>query len=104
MAVVISAAGAHMQMDNETLTARVAGELACSFPKWPRHENSLVVKEKKATFSSTAGIDARRPDNRTPVNGLWLAGDYTRNGLPATLEGAVRSGLSCAHAIIDTTN
>ncbi|MDT8387329.1 MAG: hydroxysqualene dehydroxylase HpnE [Thiogranum sp.] len=102
VAVVISATGIHTQMDNDSLTSKVAAELAAAFRHWPAHQRSLVVREKRATFSSTTGIDAHRPDNRTAMPGLWLAGDYTCNGLPATLEGAVRSGLSCARAIIDS--
>ncbi|MEA2079632.1 MAG: hydroxysqualene dehydroxylase HpnE [Pseudomonadota bacterium] len=100
MAVVISARGWHSQMKTEELTQRVAAELATSFPDWPAHEQSLLIREKQATFSSRVGIDQIRPSNRTPVSGLWLAGDYTANGLPATLEGAVRSGIGCAQAIL----
>jgi uncharacterized protein with NAD-binding domain and iron-sulfur cluster len=61
-----------------------------------------VIREKRATFSCVTGVDSLRPPQRTPVSGLWLAGDYTDNGLPATLEGAVRSGLSCAVQIADS--
>lgn len=100
MAVVISARGCHSQMKTDQLTQRVAAELATSFPDWPAHEQSLLIREKRATFSSRVGIDQIRPANRTPVSGLWLAGDYTANGLPATLEGAVRSGIACAQAIL----
>jgi squalene-associated FAD-dependent desaturase len=102
MAVVISARGWHSQMKTEALTQRVAAELATSFPDWPAHEKSLLIREKRATFSSRVGIDQIRPANRTPVAGLWLAGDYTANGLPATLEAAVRSGIACAQAILNS--
>ena len=87
-------------MKTEELTQTVAAELATSFPDWPAHEQSLLIREKRATFSSRVGIDEIRPINRTPVSGLWLAGDYTANGLPATLEAAVRSGIGCAQAIL----
>jgi squalene-associated FAD-dependent desaturase len=100
MAVVMSARGAHAQMTGEALTKRIATELANSFPYWPAHRHSLLIREKRATFSSCVGIDQLRPANRTPVSGLWLAGDYTANELPATLEGAVRSGMACAHGIL----
>jgi squalene-associated FAD-dependent desaturase len=100
MAVVMSARGAHAQMTTEALTRRVAAELANSFPYWPAHRHSLVIREKRATFSSCVGIDQLRPANRTPLPGLWLAGDYTANELPATLEGAVRSGITCAQGIL----
>jgi squalene-associated FAD-dependent desaturase len=100
IAAVISARGRHSRMKTEALTQTVAAELATSFPDWPAHERSLLIREKRATFSSRVGIDQIRPANRTPVSGLWLAGDYTANGLPATLEAAVRSGIGCAQAIL----
>lgn len=99
VAVVISARGTHMYMDNDALCATVVAELAGIFPDWPAPRDSLVIREKRATFCSRVGVDDHRPPNRTPVRGLWLAGDYTDNGLPATLEGAVRSGIACAKAI-----
>jgi uncharacterized protein with NAD-binding domain and iron-sulfur cluster len=45
-------------------------------------------------------VDQYRPTPATGIDGLWLAGDYTDTGYPATLEGAVRSGLECARLII----
>jgi squalene-associated FAD-dependent desaturase len=101
MAVVISTRGEHMQLPAEGLTAQVAADLAGSFPRWPAYRHARVLREKRATFSARAGIDAVRPGNRTVVPGLWLAGDYTATGLPATLEGAVRSGEACAKAVFD---
>lgn len=101
MAVVISARGEHTGMTADAVTARVAGELGRAFPGWPAHRHSLLVREKRATFSARPGIDCIRPDNATALHGLWLAGDYTATGLPATLEGAVRSGIRCANAILE---
>jgi squalene-associated FAD-dependent desaturase len=60
----------------------VAGEL----PPWQ------VVRERRATFAATPAENARRPGARTPWRNLFLAGDWTATGLPATLESAVRSG------------
>jgi len=57
---------------------------------------SLVIKEKRATFSPGCGTAARRPGPQTPYPGLYLAGDWTSTGLPATIEGAVQSGHACA--------
>ncbi len=102
ISVVISGRGKHDRLDRETLTARIIEELAETFPAWPAPTAQLLVRDKRATFSSRAGVDAVRPGNRTPVEGLWLAGDYTDTGLPATLEGAVRSGVHCATSILES--
>jgi len=53
------------------------------------------VREKRATFSVAPG-QPPRPEPRTPIPGLFLAGDWIDTGLPATIEGAVRSGHSAA--------
>ena len=100
MSVVISGEGGHMNWDNEKLCHVISEELATHFPDWPKPSNSHVIREKRATFAATVDINKHRPETQTPVNGLWLAGDYTNNGLPGTLEGAVRSGLKCAQQII----
>ncbi len=100
MAVVISARGPHSRWDQKTLCEKVVDELASVFPRWPAPEDSLVVHEKRATFSSCVEIDRLRPGNKTPVGGLWLAGDYTDTGYPATLEGAIISGIRAAQGII----
>ncbi|MCW8919364.1 MAG: hydroxysqualene dehydroxylase HpnE [Gammaproteobacteria bacterium] len=100
IAVVISAEGEQDGWDHERLTRRVVAELARQFPHWPPPLSSRVIRERHATFECGVGVEARRPANATPVRGLWLAGDYTATGLPATLEGAVRSGVQCARQII----
>lgn len=100
MAVVISASGAHMDLDNKQLVQRVTRELANLYPDWPAPIATYVLREKRATFSCTPGITPLRPKNETPVKGLWLAGDYTDTSYPATLEGAVHSGLQCAKHVL----
>lgn len=59
-----------------------------------------VVTERAATFSIAPGIDQLRPAQQTSIKRLWLAGDYTQTGWPATMEGAVRSGYLAAGAIL----
>ena len=60
-----------------------------------------VVKEKRATFAATAEQEQRRPEARTPLaSNLALAGDWTRTGLPATIEGAIRSGRAAAEVVL----
>ncbi len=59
-----------------------------------------VVKEKRATFAATAAQEHRRPEARTALPNLVLAGDWTKTGLPATIEGAIRSGRTAAEAVL----
>jgi squalene-associated FAD-dependent desaturase len=100
MAVVISGPGPHMAQDNDVLINNISREIGEHFPHWPAPSHSFIVREKRATFSCHAGVEALRPATRTPVQGCWLAGDYTDTGLPATLEGALRSGVHAAREII----
>lgn len=59
-----------------------------------------IIKEKRATFAQTPANLARRPGTRTPWNNLFLAGDWTDTGLPATIEGSLQSGRSAAAAVL----
>ena len=59
-------------------------------------ERALVLRDPLATFASTPELEALRPGPDTPIAGLFLAGDWTDTGLPATIEGAVRSGQRAA--------
>ena len=102
MAVVISTHGPHTLMPSDELTEAITDQLAASFPDWPRPLESRLIREKRATFTCSVGIDSHRPGNSTGVSNLWLAGDYTVSGLPATLESAVRSGIHCAAAIMNS--
>jgi uncharacterized protein with NAD-binding domain and iron-sulfur cluster len=62
-------------------------------------EKAHVVKEVRATFSATPGLEALRPAATTKFENVFLAGDWTRSGWPATMEGAVRSGYLAAEAV-----
>jgi zeta-carotene desaturase len=64
---------------------------------------STVIKEVNATYSPRPGIDAHRPTPVTPWPRVFLAGDWTATGWPATMEGAVRSGYLAAEALADTS-
>jgi squalene-associated FAD-dependent desaturase len=99
LAVLISATGPHEALDHPGLARAVAGELARAFglPRAPLWHQ--VIAEKRATFSCTPGL--RRPSSRTPVPGLFLAGDYVAGDYPATIEGAVRSGVQCARHVLE---
>ncbi len=100
IAAVISGPGEHMELERDVLQQRVAAELAACFPHWPAPEEIFTLCDKRATFLSRPGIDAWRPGVETPVEACWLAGDAIATGYPATLEGAVRSGLECARRIV----
>ena len=60
---------------------------------------SLVMREAEATFSCGPEAEKLRFGPQTPVPGLFVAGDWTPTGLPATIEGAVRSGFAAAEAV-----
>jgi uncharacterized protein with NAD-binding domain and iron-sulfur cluster len=61
-----------------------------------------IVKEKRATFAQTPWEVARRPGVRTRFSNLFLAGDWTDTGLPATIEGSLRSGKKAAESVLAT--
>ena len=65
---------------------------------------ATVIKEAAATFSPEPGIDRWRPAQETKTPGLFLAGDWTATGWPATMEGAVRSGYLAAEAVLRSSN
>jgi len=58
------------------------------------------VKERRATFVASAAQERRRPAARTTLANLVLAGDWTATGLPATIEGAIRSGRTAANVLV----
>jgi len=97
LAAVISARGAHQNASQDALADAIHRELAAYLPGLPAPLWSRVIAEKRATFSCRPGV--ARPENRTAVERLYLAGDYTASDYPATLESAVRSGV-CAAGLV----
>ena len=64
-----------------------------------------LIREHRATFDQSPTVAARRPKAVTRWPNLFLAGDYTQTGIPATIEGAIRSGVTAArHCIADLQN
>ena len=59
-----------------------------------------IVRERRATFAATPAENARRPGATTEWRNLVLAGDWTQTGLPATIEGAIRSGNRAADLVL----
>jgi len=96
LAVVISAAGDAIAEGHAALAAGVATQLAHQLgnPQFHTPLWAKVISEKRATFSCTPGL--LRPDNTGMPAGLALAGDYVAGDYPATLEGAVHSGVAAA--------
>jgi hypothetical protein len=75
-----------------TEVAKATG-IAADLPPWQ------IVRERRATFAATPAENAKRPGARTQWENLFLAGDWTATGLPATLEGATRSGNRAAELV-----
>jgi hydroxysqualene dehydroxylase len=98
IAAVISGAGPHQQLSQQALAQAVYGEVARLLPGLTAPLQTRVIEEKRATFACTPGLD--RPTTATPLPNLWLAGDYVASDYPATLEGAIRSGVAAARAIL----
>lgn len=96
ISVTISGADDIIDQDREALARQIWDEICASLgitanlPAWQ------IVKEKRATFAGTAEQDALRPPATTRWSNLFLAGDWVQTGLPATIEGALRSGDSAA--------
>ena len=101
LAFIVSAAYRSAPRPNAELIAAAEAALRRYFPAMAGATvtRSLVLREAEATFASDPGAEALRPPNATPVPGLFLAGDWTSTGLPATIEGAVRSGQAAARAL-----
>jgi hydroxysqualene dehydroxylase len=100
MAVIISAEGAHQLLTQDALALRVAQELQAAFPQLPKPLWHKVIAEKRATFACSVNLP--RPAHLTPYPRLYLAGDYTYADYPATIEGAVRSGIACADLVFNS--
>ncbi len=97
LSCVISAAYDTVEVSNEELVQLALEDLQTVFnsvPSTPTH--SIVIREKRATFSCTPRAEKLRPDSGTSISNLFLAGDWTNTGLPATIEGAIMSGESSA--------
>jgi zeta-carotene desaturase len=100
--LVLSGAHEYVRRSKEELLAIALRELGEMLPAVRRAKllHSLVIKERFATFSPSPEAELLRPPARTPIQGLFLAGDWTATGLPATIEGAVQSGYTAAKEVL----
>ncbi len=101
LAVSLSAADDLLGRRPEDLVASTAQEIERLLPaaREARLVDSLVTKERRATFRAAPGSNAIRPSSRSELSGLALAGAWTSTGWPATMEGAVRSGWAAARSL-----
>jgi len=101
LSVVSSGASALARLGNTELAALAVDQIARALPEVSSRRllRSVVVREHSASFSIAPGAPPR-PGTRTGVPGLFLAGDWTDTGLPATIEGAVQSGHHAADAAL----
>jgi squalene-associated FAD-dependent desaturase len=102
--LVISASRNLTEMPRAEVIELALKELKEFFPRVAEAtlERAHVVKEVRAVFSATPGLEQHRPLSATIIPNLFLAGDWTRTGWPATMEGAVRSGYLAAEAVIQS--
>ncbi|MCF8199722.1 MAG: hydroxysqualene dehydroxylase HpnE, partial [Sulfuritalea sp.] len=98
IAAVISARGRHLDVPTEELERGIHQEIARLVPGLPEPLGVHTITEKRATFACIPNLS--RPACETTLPGLWLAGDYVAGDYPATLEGAVRSGVKAARRIL----
>ena len=96
--VTISAAAETVDKPAEEISALCWREVALALGLSGDEPPSRVVKERRATFAQTPDAVKKRPETRTNYANLLLAGDWTATGVPATIEGAVRSGFRAAAA------
>jgi hypothetical protein len=96
LSVTVSAADRLLDMETPALTALLWRDVAAVHGLSGPPPPCRIVKEKRATFAATPAQDALRPPCRTRWTNLFLAGDWTATGLPATIEGALRAGETAA--------
>jgi squalene-associated FAD-dependent desaturase len=99
LSATISAADRWIEVPREVLATKIWADIARltgagdELPPWQ------IVKERRATFAALPHENAKRPPPQTRWRNLFLAGDWTATGLPATIEGAIRSGNSAARLV-----
>ena len=100
--LVVSASHELCKKSRDEILEILLAELNHAFPEMQSAQvlSAWVVTEHAATFSPSPEAESVRPAQNSPVAGLALAGDWTQTGWPATMEGAIRSGLLAARALI----
>ena len=102
VSITVSAADALAELDEATIAARMWADIVQTLrlpPDTPL-PTYRIVKEKRATFAQTPAEERRRAATVSPYRNVFLAGDWTDTGLPATIEGSIRSGFAAAAAVV----
>jgi zeta-carotene desaturase len=99
--LVVSSSKALVEESREQIIELALAELREFFPgaRDAKLVKSTVIKEVHATYSPQPGVDTFRPHTETVWSRVFLAGDWTATGWPATMEGAIRSGYMAAEAM-----
>jgi squalene-associated FAD-dependent desaturase len=102
LALTVSAANDLIGEAPDSIVARLWDELQSSIPGAARAMllRSQVIKEKRATPLLSPSAQAKRPLTTSTGSRVFLAGDYVQNGLPATIEGAIRNGFAAARSVL----
>jgi squalene-associated FAD-dependent desaturase len=101
LASTVSAADALQEHTNEEIRHILWTDICNTIPaaRAARLTHYQIIREKRATPFITPSVQNARPGNTTNIPGIFIAGDIVQNGLPATIEGAVRNGFSAADAL-----
>jgi len=100
LSITISAADRLIETPRVELARNIWREVA-SLTGLPRDSPAWqIIKERRATIAALPSEESKRPGARTQWSNLVLAGDWTATGLPATIEGAIRSGNRAAELIL----
>jgi len=102
--LVVSASRDLTSLSRKEIIELAIGDLRLFFPRVKEATlvKAHVVKEQRATFSAAPETESLRPGTVCAIPNLHMAGDWTRNGWPATMEGAVRSGYLAAQSVSKT--
>jgi squalene-associated FAD-dependent desaturase len=100
ISTTVSGAAALVDTPREAMAAALWVDVAKVYGLRPEPPPWQIVKERRATFEATPDQVAKRPKAATRWRNLALAGDWTDTGLPATIEGAIRSGRTAAELIL----
>ncbi|MBS3765437.1 hydroxysqualene dehydroxylase HpnE [Candidatus Bipolaricaulota bacterium] len=100
--LTLSDPGELEKISTRELVSRVRRDLASPLPRVRETEleDSVALYQPRATFIGSPGSSSLRPPQNPPLGGLYLAGDWTDTGWPATMEGAVRSGYYAAEEVL----